>query len=110
MEISIFKKGILVTTLKSKWRNLLLVIQKFITCEGRFGNMFFYHVRLLMHFIDGNEINLPYFLLCSLRKMATNIQRRIQFIDNALYHHGLVKIMIEAHLRIRGDNLEDFLV
>jgi len=45
MEIFEFKKGILVTTLKNKWRNLLLIIQKFITREGRFGNMFFYHAR-----------------------------------------------------------------
>ena len=59
MDLSIFKKGIPFTALNGKWRNMLLVIQKFITCEGRFGTMFFYHVRLMMHFFDGNGINLP---------------------------------------------------
>ena len=71
MEIYIYKKGILVTTLKGEWRNLLLVIQKNLTFEGSFITMFFYHAQLLMHFIDGNEIKFPYFLLCSLRKMAS---------------------------------------
>lgn len=38
------------------------------------------------------------------------IQRKIQSIDSALCYHGLVKILIEAHLRNTGDNWEDFLV
>lgn len=44
MNTTIFKKGIPSMTLKSKWRNLLLIIQKFVTYEGRFGCMFFYHI------------------------------------------------------------------
>lgn len=36
METTVYEKGIPISTLKSKWRNLLLVLQKFITCEGRF--------------------------------------------------------------------------
>ena len=67
MDIAIFKKRIPVTALKGKWRNLLLVIQKFVTYDGSFGTMIFYHARLLMHFINGNEINLPHFLLQSLK-------------------------------------------
>ena len=61
MDTSTFKKGIPSTTLKGKWRNLLSIIQKFITYEGRFGCMFFYHARLLMNFLEDSEINLPYF-------------------------------------------------
>lgn len=110
MDTSVFKKGIPVTNLKNKWWNFLLIIQKFITCEGRFGNMSFYHAHLMMNFLDRNEISLPYFLLHSLRKMTGNIQRKIQYINNALYHHGLVKILIEAHLRNIGHNWEDFLI
>ena len=72
--------------------------------------MLFYHALLMMNFLDSNEFNLPYFLLCSLRKMAANIQIKIQFIENSLYHHGLVKILIEAHLKRKGDNWEDFMI
>lgn len=110
MNMSEFKKGIPVMNLKNKWRNLLLIIQNFITCEGIFGNMFFYHARLMMNFLDGNEINLACFLLQSLRKMVGSIQRKIQSIDSALYHYGLVKILIKEHRRNIGHNWEDLLV
>lgn len=42
--------------------------------------------------------------------MAGNIQRKMQSIDNVPYHHGLVKILIESPLKIKGDNWEDFLI
>lgn len=41
MDTLVFKKGIPSTTLQRKWRNLLLVTKKCITCEGRFESMFF---------------------------------------------------------------------
>ena len=72
--------------------------------------MFFYHARIMMHFVDGFEINLPYFLLQSLKKMTFNIQRESRSIDNSLYHHELIKNLIEAHLQAKGDNWQDFLV
>ena len=109
MDTSIFKKGIPSTTLKGKWREMLFIIQKFITCEGRFGCMFFYHARVLMNFLEDKEINLPYFLLNSLRKMAGMVQKRIYFIDNTMYHHALIKLLIEFHLKIIGDTWEDFI-
>jgi len=68
MDISEFKKGVPVTDFKNKWRNLLLIIQNFITFEGKFGNMFFYYARLMMNFLDGNEINLEYFSTSKLKK------------------------------------------
>lgn len=104
LDTTVFKKGIPSTYLKSKGRNLLLFIQKFITCEGRCGSMFFYHVHLMMHFFEGNEKKLPYFLLNSLKKMSSNTRRKIQSIENTMYHHGLLKIVIEAHLESLGDN------
>ena len=72
--------------------------------------MFFYCAWLMMHFIDVNKTNFPYFLLSSLRKMVTNIQRKIKTIGSSLYHCGLVKKLIEAHFNSKGDNWEDFLV
>ena len=42
--------------------------------------------------------------------MASNVQKRIQFIDTTMHHHGLVKILIEFYLRSIGDTWEDFLV
>lgn len=110
MDTSVFKKGIPSTTLKSKWRNLLLAIQKFITCEGIFSGTFFYHICLMMHFLEGNEINLPYLLLNSLKKMTGNTQRKIQSIENTMCHHGLIKMLIESHLKSIGDDWESFII
>jgi len=110
MDTIVFKKGIPSKTLKSKWRNLLLILQKFVKCEGQFGYMYLYHVRMLMHFLEDHQMNLPYFLLNSLKKMSTNVQKRIQLIENTLYHHGLIKILVEFHLQSIGDNWESFLV
>ena len=110
MDTTVYKKGILSSALKNKWRNLLFVLQKFITCEGRFGHMYFYHIRMIMHFLEDHQMNLPYFLLNSLKKMATNVHNKVQCIENTMYHHGLVKILVEFHLRSTGDDWESFLI
>jgi len=110
METTVYKKGIPSITLKNKWRNLLLVLQKFVTCEGRFGQMYFDHIRMMMHFLEDHQMNLPYFILNSLKKMSTNVEKKIQCIENTLYHHGLIKTLVEFHLRSIGDNWKSFLV
>lgn len=110
MDISVFRKGIPHSALKNKWSSMLLILQKFIICKGRFGSMYAYHIRLLMNFIENGTLNLPFFLLNSLRRMATNIKKKVESIETTLYHHGLVKILVEFHLRSVGDTWEDFLV
>ena len=99
MDTTIFKKGIPSTTLKSKWRNLLLLLQKFITCEGWFGYMYFYHIRIMMNFLEEHQMNFPYFLLHSLKKNSMNFQKKIKFLDNTMYHHELLKILVEFHVQ-----------
>ena len=42
--------------------------------------------------------------------MTSNFQKRVQFLETTLYHHDLVKILIEHHLRKMEDNWDDFLV
>jgi len=95
MNITIFKCGIPVSNLEEKWARRLLIIQKFITCEGRLGSMYMYHSRLLMNFLENQTINLPYLLLNSLKNMSINVQKNLEHIEPHLYHHGLVKILIE---------------
>jgi len=63
-----------------------------------------------MIFLENGEINIPFFLLNSLRRMASNVQNRIQFIDTTMYHHELIKILIEFHLKSIGDTWENFLI
>lgn len=42
--------------------------------------------------------------------MASNVQWELETLDNALYNHGLIKIITEAHSRTRGDNWKRFLL
>ena len=62
-----------------------------------------------MHFL-GEDINLPYFLLSSLRKMCSIVQRNPGNIESHLYHHGLVKMLVEEQLKANKDTWERFLV
>lgn len=58
----------------------------------------------MMHVLEGNEINLPYFLLNSLKKMTDNTKRKIQSIEITMYSHSLIKILIKDHLKSVGDD------
>ena len=93
MDTSVFTKGIPLHVIKEEWTALLLLVQKFITCEGRFGTMYMYHARIMMNFMEGHAINLPYFLLRSLTKMSFAVQKNIGNIEPHLYHHGSLKFL-----------------
>jgi hypothetical protein len=99
-------KGIPIALLKPRWHSLLLILKQFVTCEGRYGLVFLYHIHLLMNFI-GFELDMPFYLLMSLYKMSKHFKR--QGINSSLFHHGLVKILLVYHLSKIGDNWETFL-
>jgi len=48
--------------------------------------------------------------LLSLKKMSTTVQKHIGNIEPHLYHHGLVRILIEDQLKKNKDTWEQFLV
>jgi hypothetical protein len=98
-------KGILVSLLKVRWHGLLAVLKQFITCEGRYGLVFLYHVRLLMHFI-GFHLNMSFYLLRSLYKMSKRYKK--QNLDSSLFHHGLIKLLLVHHLKTLGDDWDGF--
>lgn len=109
MDTSIFTKGIHVSYVKEEWTTLLLLVQNFFTCEGRFGVLYVYHAKVMMHFL-GDDINLPYFLLSNLKKMCAIVQRNPRNIEAHLYHHGLVKLLVEEQLKSKRDTWERFLI
>lgn len=59
--------------LKDPWKDIAFLIQKFITCEGRFIFIFLYHIKLLAHLSEEKPLNMPYYLLHSLTKMEKSI-------------------------------------
>jgi hypothetical protein len=77
---------------------MLVVIKRFITCEGGYSLLFIYHFQILMVFMD-YELNMPTFLLKIVSKMAHLYQRKNLSLERNVFHHGLVKIMIEFQLK-----------
>ena len=72
--------------------------------------MYMYHIRLLMNFLESQTINIPYFLLSSLTKMSTTIQKNLDDVEPHLYHHSRIKILVEKQLKERRDTWEQFLI
>jgi hypothetical protein len=44
------EKGVPTTWIVEKWKNLMFVLQKIVTCEGWYAVTFLDHIRLLFHF------------------------------------------------------------
>jgi hypothetical protein len=44
-------RGLPAKMLKPHWYDLLMIIKRFVTCEGRYGFIFLFHLRLLMVFM-----------------------------------------------------------
>jgi hypothetical protein len=54
-------RGLPAKMLKPRWYDLLMIIKKFVTCEGRYGFIFLFHLCLLMVFM-GFELIMPHYL------------------------------------------------
>jgi hypothetical protein len=99
-------KGLPAKMLKPHWYDLLMILKQFITCEGRCGFVFLFHLQLLMVFM-GFELSMPHYLHRSLFKMAKKYKR--SQADTSLFHVGLIKILVVYELGLRRDSWPDFL-
>jgi hypothetical protein len=99
-------RGMPVTMLKQRWHDLLMIIKQFVTCEGRYGLVFLYHLRLLMIFI-GYPLNMSFYFHRSLYKMSKKYKRHKA--DNNLFHHGLIKLIVVYQLILLGDSWKAFI-
>jgi hypothetical protein len=104
--VSSCDQGLPAKMLKPRWHDLLMIIKKFVTCEGRYGFVFLFHLRLLMVFM-GFELSLPHYLHRSLFKMAKRYKR--SQADTSLFHVGLIKMILVHELGLRCDSWHEFL-
>jgi hypothetical protein len=102
-------KGMPLDLFHPRWCNLLLIIKQFITCEGRYGLIFYFHIRLLMVFL-GFHLDFPFYFLRILQKMARFYQCPNSNPQASLFHHGFIRTLVEHHLVSIGDTWEDFLI
>jgi hypothetical protein len=101
-----YNRGLPASMLKPRWHNLLMILKQFVTCEGRYGFVFLFHLRLLMVFM-GFELSLPHYLHRILFKMAKKYKK--SQADTSLFHVGLIKILVVYELGLRRDSWPDFL-
>jgi hypothetical protein len=88
---------------------MLISLQKFLTCEGRYGGTFFYHFTLLSHFEGGPQIDFPHFLWMSLKNMVRGVRSVSKKPETSLNHHGLIKLLVVHALRTQGGSWKKLL-
>ena len=54
-------------------------------------------------------MNMPYYFLSSLEKMACAYQSNVGDKEQSLFHHGIIKILVSYQLGELGDSWESFL-
>jgi hypothetical protein len=94
-----WRRGVPHSWIRPEWHTALIVIHRYITCEGRFSLIYIYHIRILMHLNGDYPLNLPYFLLKSLTKMSKRVQSLSSNAKSSLFHQVLIKTLVMSALR-----------
>jgi hypothetical protein len=95
----IWKRDIPMSFLEPKWHSLLKEIFVYITCEGRYNRVMFYHFNRLNHFTGRDRINLPFYFHKTLTKMARQVKIKPTKVASRLSHHGLITLLIKESLK-----------
>jgi hypothetical protein len=102
------RRGIARDALSSPWDEVVFHLQKFVTCEGRYNLVHHYHIRILLHLKGDKPLSMPYFLHRSLSKMAEFLRKK-QNPETALYHRGLIMMIINEELNRLGISWNTFM-
>jgi hypothetical protein len=95
----IWKKDIPMSFLEPQWQALLKAIFVYITCEGRYNRVMFYHFKLLNHFTGREPINLPFYFHKTLTKMAKQVKAKPTKVAGRLSHQGLITLLVKEALQ-----------
>lgn len=89
--------------LKDEYVPLMRLIMRYFTCEGRFSRLFFYHIRVLMHFTRVQMMNIPFFMCRNIEKMVPLVQRKSPAQQHrSIYHYGLIQLVVIHQLAQQG--------
>jgi hypothetical protein len=102
--------GFLSQYLWKPFQNILNVIRRYFTCEGRFDRVYSYHIRLLMHFTGKTFLNLTLFFLQSLERMVDNVQDEDDQSRKNLFHLSLIKLLVVEELGRLDKYWDSFLI
>ena len=59
--------------------------------------------------LTGSKLNLSYFLLHSLHRMAVTVQRTTVNQSHSLFHYGLIKILVQYQIATMSRTRDEFL-
>jgi hypothetical protein len=93
-----WKKDIPMSYLETKWQTLLKAILVYITCEGRYNRVMYYHFKLLNHFTGREHLNIPYFFHKTLIKMAKQVKAQPTKFSSKISHQGLITLLVKQAL------------
>lgn len=95
---------------KDEYVPLMKLIMRFFTCEGIFSRLFFYHIRVLMHFTWVRMMNIPFFICRNIERMVPLVQRKSPAQQHrSLYHYGLIQLVVMHQLVQHGIPWEEFI-
>jgi hypothetical protein len=94
-----WKKDIPMSYLESKWQTLLRAILVYITCEGCYNRVMYYHLKLLNHFTGREHLNIPYFFHRTLIKMAKQVKTQPTKVISRISHQGLITLLVKEALQ-----------
>ena len=87
---------------------VLIVVHRYITCEGRFNTTHLLHMRFLCHISGYKALNLPYFLHIDLLKMSKKIQSNPSAPSHHIFYAGLIKILVKFELDKKNKSWDTF--
>jgi hypothetical protein len=93
-----WKKDIPMSYLETKWQTLLKAILVYITCEGRYNRVMYYHFKLLNHFTGREHLNIPYFFHKTLIKMEKQVKAQPTKVSSRISHQGLITLLVKEAL------------
>jgi hypothetical protein len=105
-----WKKDIPLSYLEPKWQTLLKAILVYITCEGRYNRVLYYHFKLLNHFTGREPLNMPYFFYKTLIKMAKQVQAHPTKVSSRISHQGLDLPSCQRGSSQKADKLEPLFI
>ena len=89
--------------------NILRVIQRYFTYEGRFNMIYQYHIRLLFHFTGKDLMELPFYLFRSIGKMVDMVQAKSKVVDTSVFYAWMIKNLVMEDLKKKNIDWEKFI-
>jgi hypothetical protein len=103
-------KGIPRDWIVDEWMDSLLMLKRYIACEGCYSTMFLFHLCFLLHLSGIKRMSLPYYFLRYLNSMAMKIQENPNTPPHGIYHQGFIKILIKSELGKLQRTWDTFLI